>query len=53
MKLEEARNMIDNLMSQSRLIRQDHAILMEALNLLYTTAMDKQEEKSIPVSPDA
>jgi hypothetical protein len=52
MKLEEARNMIDNLMAQSRLVRQDHALLMEALNLLYSTAKDVQEE-NIPVSPDA
>lgn len=53
MKLEEAKNVLDSLVAQSRLTRQEHIVLQEALNTLYSHAKDNEEIEKIPVSPDA
>jgi hypothetical protein len=49
MTVEEAKTLIDTLAAQTRMTRQDHALVMEALGLLYSGAKENQEKK--PVSP--
>lgn len=47
MTLEQAKQVLDTIIQQVRMTRQDHALALQALNLLYSEAKEKQEvEKS-------
>lgn len=45
MTLEQARNNIDGLIANSRLTRQEHVVLQQSLEMLYSAAKENQESK--------
>jgi hypothetical protein len=45
MTLEQAKQNLDNLIAMSRLMRQEHSVLVESLQTLYKATKEKQEDK--------
>jgi len=58
MNITQARDILDKVLANLQMTRQDHVVLQQALGLLYTTAKDNQEKDDggtngeiIPIRP--
>ena len=47
MNIQQARDILDKVLANLQMTRQDHETLRQALQLLYTTAQDKKDDLGV------